>query len=200
MSDSYKRLFHRWEIVRGWIPAIVFGLIGICLELLFLDYLTTLGFPDEMVSIPVGPWSLRVSIALLLALGNVVLLLTLWMSVFETSAYVRTGADRQIRRMLYPIRMIRMAALVLAPFTILLFIPYVVLSTWFIGVAQSTSFLQGFASTLYNWQVAFAKVDFATRFVVAQLIGTLGAILASGLQIWRARGTRNLMLLLRRRR
>jgi hypothetical protein len=200
MSDSYKRLFHRWDILRGWIPAILFTLAGIGLELLFLDYLVTLGFPDQRVSLPFGPWSLSVSIALLLSLGNVVLLLTLWMSVFEASAYVRTGADRQIRRMLYPIRMVRMSALVLAPFTILLFIPYVLLSTWFLGVAQSTSFLQGTAGTLYNWQVAFAKVDFGTRFVVAQLIGALGAVVVSGLQMWRARGTRNLMLLLRRRR
>ncbi len=200
MAENYSRLFHRWEIIRGWVPAIIFALVSIGIELFFLDYLVGLGLVDKQVSIPIGPWSFPISMALLVSLGNVVVLVSLWVSVFETTAYVRTGPDREVRRILYPLRMVRVAALVLTPFTILLFVPYVLLSSWFLGFANSTSGLQGVASSLYNWGLGVEKLDFSTRFLLSQLLASLGAVVVSGLQVWRVRGTRNLALLLRKRR
>lgn len=178
----------------------IFAVVAIALELFFLNYLVGLGFTDQKVSIPFGPWSLPVSMAFIVGLGNVVLLVTLWMRVFESIAYVKTGPDRAVRRILYPLRMVRVAALVLTPFTILLFIPYVVLSSWFLGLASSNSSFQGLASIIYNWRVSYQQIDFATRFIASQLVAALGAVVVSGAQIWRVRGTRNLMLLLRKKR
>ena len=93
-----------------------------------------------------------------------------------------------------------MAALVLTPFTFLLFIPYVLQSGSFLGYATSTSVLQGLGTTIYNWSLDIGQLDFSTRFILSQLIATLGAIVVVGLQIWRVQGTRNLMLTLRRRK
>jgi len=198
--ESYRRLFHRWEIVRGWVPGLLFAVISMALELFFLNYMLGLGLVDQRVSIPLGFWSLPISMALMLALGNVVVLVSLWTSVFESTAYVKAGPDRQVRRVLYPLRMVRVAALVLTPFTILLFVPYVAESGWFLGLANSTPALQGLGSTILSWGVGFQKLDFSTRFILSQLVAALGAIFVSGLQIWRVRGTRNLRLLLRKRR
>src|SRR2546425_4460792 len=124
MSEQYHRLFLRWEILRGWIPAIIFAAICVGLELLFFYDALNTGFVDKTVSIPIGSWNLPISIALSLALGNALVVVTLWMNVFESTAYVKAGPDKQVRRILYPLRMIRTAALVLAPFTIILFAPY----------------------------------------------------------------------------
>jgi len=186
--------------LRGWIPAVIFALVSIGLELFFLNYLVGLGFVNLQIMIPIGPFTIPVSMALMLSLGVVVVLVSLWVSVFENLAYVRTGPDREVRRLLYPLRMVRVAALVLTPFTILLFTPYVVVSGWFLGFASSTSGLQGGASAIYNWGAGLRELDFSTRFVISQLVATSGAILVSGLQLWRVRGTRNLMLLLRKKR
>ena len=93
-----------------------------------------------------------------------------------------------------------MAALVLTPFTLLLFIPYLLQSGSFLGYATSTSPLQGLGTTIYNWSLDIGQLDFSTRFILSQLIATLGAIVVVGLQIWRVQGTRNLMLTLRRRK
>ena len=198
--ESYRRLFHRWEIVRGWVPGLLFAVISIALELFFLNYMLGLGLVDQRISIPLGFWSLPISMALMLSLGNVVVLVTLWATVFESTAYVKAGPDRQVRRVLYPLRMVRVAALVLTPFTILLYVPYVLESGWFLGLTNSTQALQGLGNTILNWGAGFQKLDFSTRFIASQLVAALGAIVVSGLQVWRVRGTRNLRVLLRKRR
>lgn len=200
MSQNYKRLFHRWEVMRGWIPAVIFALVAIGVELFFLNYLVGLGFVNLEIIVPMGLISFPVSMALMLSLGVVVVLVSLWVTVFENIAYVRTGSDKEVRRVLYPLRMVRVAALVLTPFTFLLFTPYVLESAWFLGLASSISSVQGGASAIYNWGAELRELDFSTRFVISQLIAASGAILVSGLQVWRVRGTRNLMLLLRKKR
>ncbi len=202
MAVPYKRIFLRWEIVRGWIPALIFAAVAIAIELFFFNYMVGLGLVDKTVSIPL--WPFPVSIALLLSLGNAVVLLTLWMSVFESTAYVRAGPDRQVRRALYPVRMIRIAALVLAPFTLFLFLPYVLEASWFVSWAASASnslpSTRSTAVQFYNWAYGVTQTDISTRFIASQLSAALAAAIVSGLQVWRVRGTRNLMLLLRKRR
>jgi hypothetical protein len=200
LSENYRRLFHRWEVLRGWVPAIIFALLSIGIEVFFLEYLVGIGFVNLQISVPIGPWSLPVSMALVVSLGVVVVLVSLWLSVFESVAFVKTGPTREIRRILYPLRMVRMAALVLTPFTFLLFMPYFLQSASFLGFASSTSGLQGFGTTIYDWSISLKELDFSTRFVLSQLIATLGAAIVGGLQVWRVRGTRNMMLLLRRRK
>ena len=200
MAQNYRKLFHRWEILRGWVPAIMFAALSIGIEVFFLDYVVGLGFVNLQVSVPLGPWALPVSMALMLSLGVVVVLVSLWSSVFESVAYVKTGPSREVRRILYPLRMIRMMALVLTPFTLLLFLPYILQSSSFLGFATSNSILQGFGTTIYNWSLDLDQLDFSTRFILSQLVATFGAVVVVGLQWWRVRGTKNLMLMLRRSR
>lgn len=201
MTAPYKRIFHRWGIVRGWIPALIFVASAIAIELFFFNYMMGLGLVDKTVPVPV--WPFPVSIALLFSLGNAVVLLTLWMSVFESTAYVRTGGDRQVRRALYPVRMIRVATLILAPFTLVLFLPYILEASWFVSWAASTSntlSTRGTTVSFYNWAYGITQTDISTRFIASQLLATLAATVVAGLQLWKVRGTRNLILLLRKRR
>src|SRR5437667_11617053 len=110
-------MFLRWEIIRGWMPGIVFAAIAVAIEILYFEYMLARGFADETFSVSFGIASLPLSIALFLSLGNAIVLLVLWMSVFESTAYVMAGPRRRVRRLLYPPRMIRAAALVLVAFT-----------------------------------------------------------------------------------
>ncbi len=204
LSEPYKRIFLRWEIVRGWIPAILFAAASVAIEVFYFSYMVGRGLVDKQVTIPLGPWSIPVSIALLLSLGNSVVLLTLWMSVFENTAYVRAGPDRQVRRILYPLRMLRVAALVLVPFTILLFIPYVTMSTGFVSFVDSLSAsipqLRQSATDFYGWALGVSRIDPSVRFIVSQVLAAFGALTLAAIQLWRVKGTRNLMLLLRKRK
>ncbi len=204
MTETYKRMFLRWEIIRGWIPALVFAAIAVIIEVLFFNYMVGRGLVDKQVSISVWSFKIPISITLLFSLANGVVLLTLWMSVFESTAYVKAGPDRQVKRILYPLRMIRAAALVLTPFTIVLFTPYIVESSWFIGVVAAVSnaipSLSQSAVGFYNWSFGVSRIDASVRFIVSQLSAALAAVLVSGVQLWRVKGTRNLMLMLRRRR
>ena len=200
MSEQYHRLFLRWEIVRGWIPAIIFAAICVSLELLFFYNALNTGFVDKTVSIPIGSWNLPVSIALSLALGNALLVVTLWMSVFESTAYVKAGPDRQVRRILYPLRMIRTAALVLAPFTIILFAPYIVEANWFVNAVVSIQSLKSSTDSFYNWAFGVSLIDGATRFIISQMVAALGALVLAGLQLWRVKGTKNLVRAFQRRK
>ena len=186
--------------MRGWVPAIIFALLSIGIELFFLEYLEGLGFVNLQVGVPIGRWSLPISMALVLSLGVVVVLVSLWLSVFESVAYVKAGPSREVRRILYPLRMVRVAGLVLTPFTVLLFVPYILRSAVFLGFAASTSGLQGLGATIYNWSLSLEQLDFSTRFILSQLMATIGAVVVGGLQFWRVRGTRNLMVLLRKKR
>ena len=204
MSESQKRVFLALQTLRGWIPAIIFAIVVIIIETFYFSYMVGRGLTDKQVSIPIGPWTLPVSIGLFLSLGNAVVLLTLWMSVFQNTAYARAGADRQVRRLLYPLRMVRVAALVLVPFTILLFTPYIIESVGFVRfVASFTSSvpqLRSGAVGFYNWAFGISQMDASTRFILSQLTAAFGAIVVSGLQLWRVKGTRNLALLLRRKK
>ncbi len=204
MSATYKRMFLRWEIVRGWIPALVFAAVAVGIELLFFNYMVDHGLVDEQVIIPIWSWKIPISIALIFSLGNAVVLLTLWMSVFENTAYVMAGPVRQVRRILYPLRMLRGAALVLAPFTIVLFTPYFVESGWFIevvaSIANSLPQIKQTAINFYTWSYGISRTDNSVKFIVSQLSSALAAVVIAGVQLWRVKGTRNLMLLLRRRK
>ncbi len=200
MAVSYKRLFLRWETLRGWVPALLFTVIALGIELIYFTYVVSRGLVDKIVSVPLGPWQLPLSIALLLSLGNVVLLLTLWMSVFQSTAYARVGPDRQVRRVLYPLRMVRVATLVLAPFTLLLFGPYVVTTSWFARSANSVSGSIPQVVSFYNWAFGVSRIDSSVRFIISQLVAAFGAVVLGTVQLWRVKGTRRLMLLLRKRR
>ncbi len=200
MSEQYHRLFLRWEVVRGWIPALIFAAICVGLELLFFYNALNTGFVDKTVSIPIGSWNLPISIALSLALGNALVVVTLWMSVFESTAYVKAGPDRQVRRILYPLRMVRTAALVLAPFTIILFAPYIVEANWFVNVVASIQSLKSSTDSFYNWAFGVSLIDGATRFIISQMVAALGALVIAGLQLWRVKGTKSLVRAFQRRK
>ncbi len=201
---TYKRMFHRWEILRGWVPALVFAAIAVSVELLYLNYMTSRGLADESYNLSIGILKIPFSISFFLSLGNAVVLLVLWMTLFENTAYVMTGPDRRVRRILYPLRMIRAAALVLTPFTIILFVPYILVSSWYvnwvISVTTSIPSLQQTAINFYTWMIGVGETDASVKFVDSQLSAAVGATVVAGLQIWRVKGTRNLMLLLRRKR
>ncbi len=203
-AGTYRRIFHRWEILRGWIPAIIFAAIAVAVEILYFEYMLSRGLLDESFSVSIGIVSIPLSIALFLSLGNAVVLLVLWMSVFESTAYVMAGPDRRVRRILYPLRMIRAAGLVMAPFTVVLFAPYIIESGWFIsivsGVSNSNASLQQTAAGFYAWAFGLARTDASVKFVASQLSAAFTSTVVAGLQIWRVRGTRNLMLLLRRKK
>ncbi len=200
MSEQYHRLFLRWEVLRGWIPAIIFAAICVSLELLFFYNALNTGFVDKTVSIPIGSWNLPISIALSLALGNALVVVTLWMNVFESTAYVKAGPDKQVRRILYPLRMIRTAALVLAPFSIILFAPYIVEANWFANAVASVQAFKPTAESFYNWAFNVSQIDGATRFIISQMVAALGALTIGGLQLWRVKGTKNLVRAFRRRK
>lgn len=200
MAEQYHRLFLRWEVLRGYVPALIFTAVCIGLELLFFYNAINTGLVDKAVSIPILSWSVPFSIALALALGNALAVVTLWMNVFEGTAYVKAGPDRQVRRILYPLRMIKTAAMVLAPFTIILYVPYIVDSNWFINWIASIPSLHGSAESFYTWAFRVAQINGSTRFIISQLSAVLGALVVSGLQLWRVRGTKNLLRALRRRK
>ena len=200
MSEQYHRLFLRWEVLRGWIPAIIFAAVCVYVELLFFYNALNTGFVDKTVSIPVGSWTLPISIALFLSLGNALVVVTLWMNVFESTAYVKAGPDKQVRRILYPLRMIRTAALVLAPFTIILFAPYMVEANWFVNGVASIQSLKSTTESFYNWAFSVSQINGATRFIISQMVAALGALTIGGLQLWRVKGTKNLVRAFRRRK
>ena len=200
MSEQYQRLFLRWEVLRGYVPALILAAICVGLEILFFYNALNTGFVDKTVSIPLGSLNLPFSIALALSLGNALLIVTVWMSVFESSAYVRTGPDKRVRRLIYPIRMVRTAATVLAPFSIILFVPYVVLTSGFANAVASIAASRSTTESFYSWAFSVSQIDGATRFVISQLTAALGALVVAGLQLWRVKGTKDLMRALRRRR
>lgn len=200
MAQEYHRLFLRWGVLRGYVPAILFAAVCLTLELLFFYNAVGSGFEDKSIVIPILSWSVPFSIALAVAIGNAIVLVTLWMNVFESTAYVKAGSDKQVRRILYPIRMIRTASLILTPFTILLFVPYIFEANWFVNWISSIPGFKGNAESIYTWAFGLSRIDASTRFLISQLVATLGVLIVGGLQLWRVRGTKNLLRALRRRR
>ncbi len=203
-TTTYNRMFLRWEILRGWMPAIVFAAIAVGIELLYFNYMVGRGMMDEAFTISLGALRIPLSIALFFSLANAVVLLTLWMSVFENTAFVMAGPDRRVRRILYPLRMVKAAAIVLAPFTIVLFTPYIVESSWFISAVASVSntipSLRQTSINFYTWSFGVARMDYSVKFVLSQLSAAFTSAVVSGLLLWRVKGTRSLMLALRRRK
>jgi len=197
-------MFLRWEILRGWTPAIVFAAFAVAIELLYFNYMVSRGMIDEAFTISLGALRIPLSITLFFSLANAVVLLTLWMSLFENTAFVMAGPDRRVRRILYPLRMVKAAAIVLTPFTIVLFAPYIVESSWFISAVASTSntipSLRQTAINFYTWSFGPARMDYSVKFVLSQLSAAFTSTVVSGLLLWRVKGTRSLMLALRRKR
>src|SRR5438445_6512686 len=113
-------MFLRWEILRGWMPAIVFAAIAVAVEMLYFGYMVSRGMMDEAFTISLGALKIPLSIALFFSLANAIVLLTLWMSVFENTAFVMAGRDLRVCRISDPVRLVKAAAIVLTPFTIVL--------------------------------------------------------------------------------
>ncbi len=185
-------------------PAIAFAAIAVAIELLYFNYMVSRGMVDEAFTISLGALRIPLSIALFFSLANAVVLLTLWMSVFENTAFVMAGPDRRVRRILYPLRMVKAAAIVLTPFIIVLFTPYIIESSWFISAVASTSntipSLRQTAINFYTWSFGLARMDYSVKFVVSQLSAAFTSTVVSGLLLWRLKGTRSLMLALRRKK
>ena len=182
----------------------MFAAIAITIELVYFDYMVSRGMMDEAFTISLGGLKIPLSIAFFFSLANAVVLLALWMSVFENTAFVMAGPDRRVRRILYPLRMLKAAAIVLTPFTIVLFTPYIVESSWFIsGVASASNAIPSLRQTainFYTWSFGLARMDYSVKFVVSQLSAALSSTVVAGLLLWRVKGTRNLMLALRRKK
>src|SRR6266516_779984 len=90
-------MFLRWEVLRGWMPAIVFAAIAVAIEVLYFNYMVSRGMMDEAFTISLGALKIPLSIALFFSLANAIVLLTLWMSVFENTAFVMAGPDRRVK-------------------------------------------------------------------------------------------------------
>ena len=86
--------------------------------------------------------------------------------------------------------------MVLAPFTIILFVPYIVEANWFVNAVASMQSSKSF----YDWAFGVSQIDGATRFIISQMIAALGALIIAGLQLWRVKGTKNLVRAFRRRK
>src|SRR5205809_5870753 len=132
-------MFLRWEIIRGWMPGIVFAAIAVAIEILYFEYMLSRGLVDETFSVSLGIVSLPLSISLFLSLGNAIVLLVLWMSVFESTAYVMAGPGRRVRRLLYPVGVVRAGAAVFAPLPLGLFVPHVIVCGLFIRILLRVS-------------------------------------------------------------
>src|SRR3989442_1685783 len=104
------RMFLRWEILRGWMPAIVFAAIAVAIEVLYFNYMVSRGMMDEAFTISLGALKIPLSIALFFSLANAIVLLTLWMSLFENTAFVMAGPDRPVGPVLHPLSTVKKAA------------------------------------------------------------------------------------------
>ena len=199
-----KWLYGFWQSTRPRIPLLGFALISVLIELFYFDFMVSRGMLDKQVQVQLGSWPISLSVSLGLALGNAVLLVSLWQSVFERTAYSGLSSDRRVRRIMYPLRMIRTSALILAPFTILLFVPYILESAWWVGLANglanSVPSLRGSIDGFYNWSYGLSRIDAANKFIASQLIASFGTLVVAGLQLWRVRGAKGLTRLMRRRR
>jgi len=199
-----KWLYGFWLSARPRVPLLVFSLVTALIELFYFDFMVSRGMLDKQVQVQIGGWQIPLSISLALALGNAVLLASLWQSVFERIAYSGLSSDRRVRRIMYFLRMIRTSALILAPFTILLFLPYILESTWWVGlangVANSVPALRGSIDGFYSWSYGLSRTDAPNKFIASQLIASFGTIVVAGLQLWRVRSMKGLSRLVQRRR
>src|SRR5438034_2893202 len=132
-------MFLRWEIIRGWMPGIVFAAIAVAVEILYFEYMLSRGLVDETFSVSLGIVSLPLSISLFLSLGNAIVLLVLWMRVFESTAYVMAGPGRPLRRLLLPLRVITAGPRGLAPLALVLLAPHILESGWSTRIDSAVS-------------------------------------------------------------
>ncbi|HZD12258.1 MAG TPA: hypothetical protein VE177_01900, partial [Candidatus Binatus sp.] len=185
-------------------PLLGFALIIVLIELFYFGYMVSRGMVDKQVQIQLGNWGMPFSIALFLALGNAVLISSLWQTVYERTVYAGLSTDRRVRRQLYLLRIIRFSALILISFTLLLFLPYILESGWYLsfaqGVARSVPSLQGPINGFYVWAYGISKTEAALRYIASQLIAGFGTLVLVSLYLWRVRGSRGLSSLVRRRR
>src|SRR5437879_12334552 len=162
MGTECKIVFHGprwlygfWQSTRPRIPLLGFALVSALIELFYFDFMISRGMLDKQVQLQLGGWPIPFSISLALALGNAVLLVSLWQGLFERIAYAGLSSDRRVRRIMYLLRMIRTIALILAPLQILLFLPYLLESTWWVavahGVGSSVPSSSGSIDGFYRW-------------------------------------------------
>src|SRR2546428_5436737 len=134
-TTTYKRMFLRWEILRGWMPAIVFAAIAVAIEVLYFNYMVSRGMMDEAFTISLGALKIPLSIALFFSLANAIVLLTLWVSVFENTAFVMAGARPRGRRIPHPPTIVKTAGPAPSPLPPLPFPPPILLSSWVLTAA-----------------------------------------------------------------
>src|SRR3989442_15218853 len=124
MGTEDKIVFHGprwlygfWLSTRPRIPLLGFALVSALIELFYFDFMISRGMLDKQVQLQLGGWLIPFSISLALALGNTVLLVSLWQGLFERIGYAGLGFGRHVREIMYVFPMIRASALKPAPFT-----------------------------------------------------------------------------------
>ncbi len=161
-------------------------IVVLLVDWFFLVYFTSYGFEEKIEQITIGNLNVAVPIQWLPVLGVVIVSIVLW---YEVSAQLFPRIGSVEADPLTKVRLLRTVALSLAFFVWVLFVPYLVGSTWFwtrLGEASmSVSQIRDFGQSLLNLSESVMALNKLWGYSLSQVLAT-GVMVLTAFALGRA--------------
>ncbi len=171
MSERYRRIPIRLKSPKGAVIGLVLVLTSILSSLLFTEYLVAQGLEDSIGFIKLGTVSLPLRIMLLPSIGLAFLLVAAWVHLSEETAYVKTALGPRQEESALSIRLVKMATIVTALFTSVLFLPYLLGSLLFLkflgGMTTYLGFLEPYARSAVSTISLFSAFSENVKYLLS---------------------------------
>lgn len=171
MSERYKRILVRLKSPKGAVIGLVLILTSILASVLFAEYLSALGLQDSIEFIKLGTVTLPLRLILLPSIGLAVLLVSAWAYLAEETTYVKAALGPKQEESALSIRLVKIAAIVTALFTLSLFLPYLLgsmLFLRFLGVVTSyLGFLEPIARSTVSTISSFSAFSENMKYLLS---------------------------------
>ncbi|MEM3048942.1 MAG: hypothetical protein QXK72_07020 [Candidatus Bathyarchaeia archaeon] len=186
---SLKRMVFRWTSTPSLILIFTLLTSTVLIEVLYVEYMSARGLEFRVLQAAY----LSIPYPYIPIIGVLMVILTSWMNLTRSKAFVRARPSVKLPSILMTLRMFEAAFLLLTTFTITLYLPYVVGSNWMIlGLAmveETFPMLKEVTSKLYGGTVAIMGLPPSWKYGLSQALSCI-IVVASTIILCRRMGRR----------
>jgi hypothetical protein len=149
------------------------------LDWFYMAYVTSHGLLSKSQEFTVGTLNVPISLPWLPVAGVALVSLVTWYEVSSKIFPRRAGPDLDS---LSSIRLIRVAAISLAVFVTILYVPYIIGSAWFwarMSNASGISQIRDFAQSLLNTDESMMSLDPLWQYSISQFVALIGMLFSA---------------------
>ncbi|MBS7625545.1 hypothetical protein KEJ51_00660 [Candidatus Bathyarchaeota archaeon] len=176
---SLKRMVFRWTSTPSLISIFTLLTSTVIIEILYIDYMSARGLESRVLQ----AGYLSIPYPYIPIIGILMVIITSWMNLTRSKAFVRARHSVKLPSILMALRMFESALLIPTIFAITLYLPYLVGSNWMIlglaKVEETFPTLKEVTSRLYGSTVAIMGLPPSWKYGLSQALSCIIVVVST---------------------